>query len=272
MGCACPPCARRQVLGCVPPCCVTCGQDLLLTGSRTGLMRGGSRVPDGLVDLPTDLLAAVLAQLDARDVGRSAQTARSLQTPHTAPRAPPHRQSRSRASIPARASRRPPRWCAGCRERSRVASDHRGGRVGSARRSTTARFVWGGYCPGWDHDDDAPAVGFLGLGELDDIEAAGDTGLAIVTRPRRVDLWKETAVAEVRGLDPQRRSRPTRRRVVLGVEYTVTRPARTSAPGCRRSAPQRARRRRRWRRRRHDVVRADGGGAPCPGRRRSRSA
>ena len=60
-----------------------------------------------------------------------------------------------------------------------------------------ATFVWGGCAPGWDHDDDAPAVGFLGLGELDDIEAAGDTGLAIVTRPRRVDLWKETAVAEV---------------------------------------------------------------------------
>ena len=121
-----------------------------------------------------------------------------------------------------------------------------------------ATFVWGGCAPGWDHDDDAPAVGFLGLGELDDIEAAGDTGLAIVTRPRRVDLWKETAVAEVcagstHSVAVDRRGGAW----CWGVEYTGH-PAGThghpDAVEVRRSGPDDGG---------DDVVRADGGGAPC---------
>ena len=196
-------------------------------------------------------------QLDARDVGRSAQTARSSRR-HT-----PRRNSklhRTRLALPplypGEGVASALRWCAAVARTS-------GGRISAgashslAASADGATFVWGG-CARWDHDDDAPAVGFLGLGELDDIEAAGDTGLAIVTRPRRVDLWKETAVAEVCAARPQRRSRTARRRVVLGRRVHRSPGRHARAPGCRRSAPQRPRRRRRWRRRR----RADGG-APC---------
>ena len=106
------------------------------------------------------------------------------------------------------------------------------------------------------HDDDAPAVS-LGLGELDDIEAAGDTGLAIVTRPRRVDLWKETAVAEVcagstRSVAVDRRGGAW----CWGVEYTGHPAGHADAVEAHRSGPDDDDDG-------DDVVRADGGGAPC---------
>ena len=222
-----------------------------------------SCVPDGLVDLPTDLLAAVLAQLDARDVGRSAQTCTILRdaTHHAAILSSTALGVALPPLYPGEGVASALRWCAA------FAANDLGGRTIAAGASHSlaasadgATFVWGGCAPGWDHDDDAPAVGFLGLGELDDIEAAGDTGLAIVTRPRRVDLWKETAVAEVcagstHSVAVDRRGGAW----CWGVEYTGH-PAGThghpDAVEARRSGPDDDDDG-------DDVVRADGGGAPC---------
>ena len=222
-----------------------------------------SCVPDGLVDLPTDLLAAVLAQLDARDVGRSAQTCTILRdaTHHAAILSSTALGVALPPLYPGEGVASALRWCAA------FAANDLGGRTIAAGASHSlaasadgATFVWGGCAPGWDHDDDAPAVGFLGLGELDDIEAAGDTGLAIVTRPRRVDLWKETAVAEVcagstHSVAVDRRGGAW----CWGVEYTGH-PAGThghpDAVEVRRSGPDDDDDG-------DDVVRADGGGAPC---------
>ena len=172
------------------------------------------------------------------------QSCRSYATPHHVAPAPPHSASRSRRSIPA--GRRI--GAAACAARQTVRRQSRPGRVPSSPRRRRCDLRLGRLCAGWDRR--RRAGGRPRPRRLDDIEAAGDTGLAIVRGASRRPVEGDRCRRGVRGLDPQRRSRPTRRRVVLGRRVHRSPGRHARAPGCRRSAPQRARRRRRWRRRR----------------------